>query len=99
MRSRFHHWEKRLKDALPPADLGFCLALLTQLSRHADGLTLRQLSSRLSKHEGDPEVRAQRLQDLLVRLSDEGYTSVPDAGQRVQFLSFPLRDWWHRNHV
>jgi hypothetical protein len=99
VRSRFHHWEERLRKALPPADLGFCLALLTELSRHADGLTLRQLSSRLSKHEGDPEVRAQRLQDLLVRLSDEGYTSVPDAEKRVQFLSFPLRDWWHRNHV
>lgn len=99
VRSRFHHWEKRLRDALPPGDLGFCLAMLTLLSRQAEGLTLRQLSSRLSKHESDPDVRAQRLQDLLVRLSDEGYISVPDAGQRVQFLSFPLRDWWHRNHV
>lgn len=99
LRSRFHHWENRLKDALPPAELPFCMALLTQLSRHAEGLSLRQLSSRLSKHEADPERRAQRLQDLLVRLMDEGYTSVPDAGQRVQFLSFPLRDWWHRNHV
>lgn len=99
VRSRFHHWEKRLKDALPPGDLGFCLTMLSLLSRQAEGLTLRQLSSRLSKHEADPDVRAQRLQDLLVRLSDEGYLSVPDAGRRVQFLSFPLRDWWHRNHV
>lgn len=99
VRSRFHHWEKRLRDALPASELGFCLALLTQLSRDPAGLTLRQLSSRLSKHEADPELRAQRLQDLLVRLGDEGYLSLPDAAQRVCFLSFPLRDWWLRNHV
>lgn len=43
--------------------------------------------------------RAERLQDLLVRLTDEGYTSPPDKNKRVQFLSFPLRDWWNRNHV
>lgn len=98
-RSRFHHWEKRLKDALPPADLEFCLPLLTLLSRHAEGLTLRQLSGRLAKREPDADRRTKRLQDLLVRLTDEGYTSPPDAQLRVQFLSFPLRDWWHRNHV
>lgn len=98
-RSRFHHWEKRLRDALPPADFEFCLALLTHLSRHAEGLTLRQLSSRLARREPDPDRRAQRLQDLLVRLTDEGYTSQPDPQRRVQFLSFPLRDWWSRNHV
>jgi hypothetical protein len=98
-RSRFHHWEKRLKDALAPADLDFCLSLLTHLSRHPDGLTLRQLSSRLARRESDPDRRAQRLQDLLVRLTDEGYTSTPDGNRRVQFLSFPLRDWWNRNHV
>ena len=98
-RSRFHHWEKRLKDALAPGDLDFCISLLTSLSRHAEGLTLRQLSSRLARREPDPDHRAQRLQELLVRLTDEGYTSTPDADRRVQFLSFPLRDWWNRNHV
>ncbi len=98
-RSRFHHWEKRLKDALSPADLEFCLSLLTHLSRQAEGLTLRQLSSRLAKREPDEDRRVQRVQDLLVRLTDEGYTSPPDARSRVQFLSFPLRDWWSRNHV
>lgn len=98
-RSRFHHWEKRLKDVLSPGDFDFCTALLTQLSRRPEGLTLNQLSSRLSKHEPDAERRAQRLQDHLVRLTDEGYTSPSDAGRRVQFLSFPLRDWWNRNHV
>ncbi|MEI7696169.1 MAG: ATP-binding protein [Chlorobium sp.] len=98
-RSRFHHWEKRIKEALAPGDLDFCLSLLTHLSRHAEGLTLRQLSSRLARREPDPDRRAQRLQDLLVRLTDEGYTSTPDGNRRVQFLSFPLRDWWNRNHV
>uniref|UniRef100_Q3ATB7 ATPase domain-containing protein n=1 Tax=Chlorobium chlorochromatii (strain CaD3) TaxID=340177 RepID=Q3ATB7_CHLCH len=98
-RSRFHHWEKRLKDALAPAELDFCLSLLTHLSRKPEGLTLNQLSSRLAKREPDPDCRAQRIQELLVRLTDEGYTSSPDSNKRVQFLSFPLRDWWNRNHV
>jgi hypothetical protein len=98
-RSRFHHWEKRLKDALAPGDQDFCLSLLTHLSRQPDGLTLRQLSSRLARRELDPDRRAERLQDLLVRLADEGYTCPPDGNRRVQFLSFPLRDWWNRNHV
>jgi len=98
-RSRFHHWEKRLKDALPPNDFSFCVALLTQLSRSSEGLTLTQLSSRLAKRDPDPDRRAQRLQELLVRLTDEGYTSTPDGNSRIQFLSFPLRDWWRRNHV
>jgi len=98
-RSRFHHWEKRLKASLPADDLIFCLNLLTHLSRHADGLTLTQLSSRLGQHKSNPDRREQRLQDLLVRLTDEGYTSQPDSNGRIQFLSFPLRDWWNRNHV
>jgi|GEM_PF-437619 len=98
-RSRFHHWEKRLRVALPPSDIDFCLSLLTHLSRHAEGLTLGQLSSRLSRREPDSDRRAERLQELLVRLTDEGYTSTPDGNSRVQFLSFPLRDWWNRNHV
>lgn len=98
-RSRFYHWELRLKTTLPASELALCQDLLKHVSRHADGLTLRQLHSRLSKHEADAERRTQRLQDLLVRLSDEGYLSPPSASQRVQFLSFPLRDWWSRNHV
>lgn len=98
-RSRFHHWEKRLKGTLMPNDQDFCLSLLTYLSRFPEGLTLNQLSSRLAKREPDPDLRAQRLQDLLVRLTDEGYTSTPDGNRRIQFLSFPLRDWWNRNHV
>jgi len=98
-RSRFHHWEKRLKDVLSPDDFSFCVALLTLISRSSDGLSLSQLSSRLAKRDPDPDRRAQRLQDLLVRLTDEGYTSTPDSNSRIQFLSFPLRDWWSRNHV
>lgn len=98
-RSRFHHWEKRLKDALTQADFDFCVAMLTHISRKPEGLTLNQLNSRLSRREPDPDLRAQRLQDLLVRLTDEGYTSSPDGNKRIQFLSFPLRDWWNRNHV
>lgn len=98
-RSRFHHWEKRLKCSFESSDLDFCLSVLTHLSQHAEGLTLGQLSSRMSRREPDPDRCAERVQDLLVRLTDEGYTSSPDGSGRVQFLSFLLRDWWSRNHV
>jgi hypothetical protein len=98
-RSRFHHWEKRLKEALAPGEQDFCLSLLTHLSRQPEGLTLDELSNRLARREPDPDRCAKRLQELLVRLTDEGYTSTPDGNRRVQFLSFPLRDWWNRNHV
>ena len=91
-RSRFYHWElRRLKTTLPASELALCQDLLKHVSRHADGLTLRQLHSRLSKHEADAERRTQRLQDLLVRLSDEGYLSPPSASQRVQFCRSAAR--------
>jgi hypothetical protein len=98
-RSRFHYWEQRLRKSLEPAELDFCLKMLTFLSRSSDGLTQRQLSSRMSRREPDPDRREQRLQELLVRLTDEGYTSPPDGNSRIQFLSFLLRDWWNRNHA
>ncbi len=98
-RSRFHHWEKRLKSSLAPGDQDFCINLLNHLSRFPEGLTLDELSNRLAGREPDPDRRAQRLQELLARLTDEGYTSTPDGNRRLQFLSFPLRDWWNRNHV
>ena len=98
-RSVFHHWENRLKESLPADDFRFSCAVLTHISRQADGMSLKQLSSRLTRLEPDPDRRTERLQDLLVRLTDEGYTSPPDAKQRIQFLSFLLRDWWSRNHV
>lgn len=97
-RSRFHHWEKRLRDALQEPELGVCLNLLNHLAKKDDGLTLAQLSQRLSKQMHDADARKLMLTNLLARLSDEGYLSPPDAKGKVQFLSFLLRDWWQRNH-
>lgn len=97
-RSRFHHWEKRLRDALQEPELGVCLSLLDHLVKKDDGLTLAQLSQRLSKKIPDADQRKLMLANLLSRLSDEGYLSPPDAKGKVQFLSFLLRDWWRRNH-
>ncbi len=97
-RSRFHHWEDRLRASLSEPELGFCLSLLAHIAKKDEGLSLAQLSQRLSKREPDPDVRKQRLQQLLTRLGDEGYLSPPDEQGRVRFLSFPLRDWWRRNH-
>ena len=97
-RSRFHHWEKRLRDSLPEPTLGFCLSILDHIAKKEDGLSLAQLSQRLARREPDSDVRKRLLQGLLTRLSDEGYLSPPDTQGRVRFMSFPLRDWWQRNH-
>lgn len=97
-RSRFHHWEKRLRDGLPEPALGFCLSILDHVAKKEEGLSLPQLSQRLAKRETDADARKRLLQELLTRLSDEGYLSPPDAQGRIRFLSFLLRDWWQRNH-
>jgi hypothetical protein len=97
-RSRFHHWEKRLRDGLPEPALGFCLSILDHVAKKEDGLSLAQLSQRLAKRETDADARKRLLQELLTRLGDEGYLSPPDAQGRIRFLSFLLRDWWQRNH-
>ncbi len=98
-RSRFHHWEDRLKDNLIEPELGFCKALLTLLAKSEDGLSQGQLSARLMAQESDPTQRAERIQAHLSRLSEEGYLTPPDKHSRIRFLSFLLRDWWARNHV
>lgn len=97
-RSRFHHWEKRLRDALQEPELGTCLHLLNHLAKKDGGLTLAQLSQRLSKQIPDTDQRKPMLSHLLSHLCDEGYVSTPNAQGQVQFLSFLLRDWWRRNH-
>jgi hypothetical protein len=98
-RSRFIHWEERIKRDLTGIDLAFTLRVLTALSKSSDGLTLRQLSARLAKLEPDPDLRAARLQGIAIKLEEEGYIGPPDATGRVAFLSFLLRDYWARNHV
>lgn len=98
-RTRFQHWEKRLADHLTSAQFLLCKDILTDVSRAKDGLTLRQLSTRAAKREADPDKRAAVVQALLIKLSEEGYLSPPNAQGKVSFLSFLLRDWWSRNHV
>jgi hypothetical protein len=98
-RSRFIHWEERIKRDLAGLDLAFTLFVLTALSKRSDGLTLRQLSARLAKLEPDPDLRAARLQSIAIKLQEDGYVGPPDATGRVAFLSFLLRDYWGRNHV
>ena len=98
-RSRFIHWEERIKRDLTALDLAFTLRVLTALSKRSDGLTLGQLSARLAKLEPDPDLRAARLQGITIKLQEEGYIGPPDATGRVAFLSFLLRDYWARNHV
>lgn len=98
-RSRFIHWEERIKRDLAGLDLAFTMLVLTALAKRPDGLTLRQLSARLAKLESDPDLRAARLQGIAIKLQEEGYIGPPDATGRVTFLSFLLRDYWGRNHV
>lgn len=98
-RSRFAHWEQRLERDLPGPELKFCKTVLTALAKNVTGLTQRQLLSRLTKVEADPDRCKERLQISLRKLQEEGYITPPDATSRVQFLSFLVRDYWGRNHV
>ncbi|MEY4980471.1 MAG: hypothetical protein RLZZ352_2741 [Pseudomonadota bacterium] len=99
LRGRFHHWEQRLRQALPTTEFDFAQALLTHLAKSNSGLTLKQLNNRLAKQQADTNRRAEQLQNALAYLTDEGYTTPVNAEGRVQFRSFLLRDWWSRNHV
>lgn len=98
-RSRFIHWEERIKRDLAGSDLVFANVVLTALAKNQNGLTQRQLLARLAKMEPNPDPRAGRLQAVLGKLQEEGYVSPPDDAGRVRFLSFLLRDYWRRNHV
>jgi hypothetical protein len=98
-RSRFIHWEERIKRDLTGLDLAFTNLVLTALAKNPNGLTQRQLSARLAKLESDPDLRVDRLQRIAIKLQEEGYIGPPDATGRVAFLSFLLRDYWGRNHV
>ncbi len=97
-RSVFIHWRNRLERDLAQADFNFCKLLLAALSNKPEGLTLNQLSSRLSRLEPDPDQRSACLQRILCKLREEGYLTPINIDKRTTFLSFLLRDWWSRNH-
>ena len=96
-RSRFIHWYKRLERDLAEPDFSFALAILGALAKSGEGLTRKQLLARLQRREPDPDQRAATLGRLLLKLEEDGY--VDSTGERILFLSFPLRDYWRRNHA
>jgi hypothetical protein len=96
VRSRFIHWYQRLERDLSPPDLAFALRILGAVAGSDQGLTRRQLLARLSKIEPDPDRRAARLDTAMLALEEDGYLDA--AGERIQFPSFLLRDYWRRNH-
>lgn len=96
-RSRFIHWHQRLGRDLTEPRLGFTLAILGAVAKAEDGLTRRQLQARLQRLERDPDKRAERLNDAMLLLEEDGY--LHDDGERIRFLSFLLRDYWKRNHA
>lgn len=96
-RSSFSHWYQRLQREQEPDALAFTLAILSAVAKAEAGLTRRQLLARLQRLEADPERRATRLDSALLPLEEDGYLDV--SGERVQFLSCLLRDYWRRNHV
>lgn len=96
VRSRFVHWAQRLERDLAPLELSIAMKVLASVSRKPEGLTRRQLLARLNVVEPDPGVRSERLERALWHLEEDGYVST--ERDRVQFLSFLLRDYWHRNH-
>lgn len=95
-RSRFIHWYKRLERDLDPADLTLALRVLGAVAQSGQGLTRRQVLARLAKVEPDPDRRAARLDALMIVLEEDGY--LDSAGERIQFPSFILREYWRRNH-
>lgn len=96
-RSRFIHWYQRLERDLAEPDFSFALAILGALAKRDEGLTRKQLLARLQRRESDPDKRAATLDRLLLKLEEDGYLDA--AGERIQFLSFLLRDYWRRNHA
>jgi len=96
-RSRFIHWHQRLERDLGEPKLGFTMAILAAVAKAEEGLTRRQLLARLQRLETDPDICAERLDDAMLLLEEDGYL---DAGsERIRFLSFLLRDYWKRNHA
>ena len=98
-RSRFSHWETRLKKQLNKEEFGFCKSILSHIAKSESGLNMVQLSARLQSTQPDLEQREQLLQRLLFRLTEEGYLSPPCKEGKIQYLSFILKDYWKRNHA
>ena len=96
-RSRFIHWHQRLERDLGEPKLGFTMAILAAVAKADEGLSRRQLLARLQRLEANPDICAERLDDAMLLLEEDGYL---DAGsERIRFLSFLLRDYWKRNHA
>lgn len=87
-RSKFNHWYVRLGDHFSGATLEWIRRALARLSMRPTGL----LESTLCAMPGNPTDAAEHL----MVLEEHGYT-VRD-GQRVQFQSPLLRQYWKRNH-
>lgn len=96
-RSRFIHWYQRLSRDLAEPHLGFTLAILRAVAKSEQGLSRGQLQARLQRLEPDPDRRAERINDALLLLGEDGY--IDADGDRLCFLSFLLRDYWRRNHA
>lgn len=96
-RSRFIHWYQRLNRDLPANELAYALPALRYVANAKSPLSRKQLLSRLSNLEADPELRAERLSTVLAYLQENGYLG-EDRDGKLAFLSFLLRDYWKRNH-
>lgn len=96
-RSRFNHWHQRLIRDLSADELVFYKAALGALAKSAAGLTRNQLLTRLGRLESDPDLRRHKLEQCLLKLEEDGYLG--RDGNRIQFLSFLVSDYWQRNHA
>lgn len=96
-RSRFQHWHQRLERDLEPSEQAFVLAILGAVAKADAGLTRPQLLARLRRLDADPDRRMARFNQAMLLLEEDGY--LDNSAERVQFLSFLLRDYWKRNHA
>ena len=96
--SRFTHWYQRLRTYLDADEVDMSMAVLAAIARSRTGkLTRSSLRARLHKLDTDPTRRSQRLDAVLMQLSEDGYLTQSEDG--VQFLNPLLRDYWKRNHA
>jgi 4-hydroxy-tetrahydrodipicolinate reductase len=78
------------------------LAKIRAAARHAVIVRAGNMSlgvnllARLTRLEADADQRADRLEQALLLLDEDGYLDI--NSERIRFLSFLLRDYWRRNH-
>jgi hypothetical protein len=93
----FDFWRQRLQEELGQPDDGRAIRILNAIAKDDEGATRQTLSGVLSADLADAVAREQQLLYLTDTLVSDGYVVM--LGERYQFRSALLRDYWRRNVV